>query len=186
MHSPSFLIPSDYYGHIEVEIFNKNRNLKDIAKRQKIERIAMSEMTSYLDRLYDMKKVFQIVDKFQKSEQYQTGSLVQHQGLYFIALQAVSIREPNTASAKNYWKKDDPRSLILVSKLIDMVLYHAAVSEAINLVPELRLERYDNAITWLKEAREGKIILDLPIPTPESEHTEPFILGSNPTYTSHY
>lgn len=178
MTEPTFLIPTDYYGHIEVEIFNKNRNLKDVKKRQRIERIAMSEMESYLDSRYDMEQVFKIIAAWQKDELYELGQRVQHKGLYFIALKTTSLREPNTTTAQGYWKQDDPRSLILISKLIDIILYHASVSEAINLVPELRLERYDNAIKWLKEARDGMITLNLPIPKNEDDFIDSIILGS--------
>jgi phage gp36-like protein len=60
------------------------------------------------------------------------------------------------------WTQLDPRNPLLVLYLIDLTLYHIHSRQAGVKVPQLRMDRYDMAIDWLKAARAGKMSTGLP------------------------
>lgn len=67
------------------------------------------------------------------------------------------------------WIKGDNRNPQLVNYLIDIVLYHVHSRIAPMNIPELRIKRYDDVISWLKDAAQGKYITaDLPAIQPRA------------------
>lgn len=62
----------------------------------------------------------------------------------------------------------DNRNQQLVNYIIDIMLYHLHARISPRNIPELRLERYDNAINWLKQCAKGDDInAGLPRKTPQ-------------------
>lgn len=60
------------------------------------------------------------------------------------------------------WVQQDPRNPLLVAYLIDCTLYHLHSRQNPSKIPQLRMDRYDMAIDWLKAARAGKMSTGLP------------------------
>ena len=56
----------------------------------------------------------------------------------------------------------DERNRLIVMRAVDIALYHLASSLPQKMGIEIRKERYDIAIKWLKDVQAGIIIPDLP------------------------
>ena len=67
-----------------------------------------------------------------------------------------------------YWLRKDLRSIQLVAFLIDIVLYKIHMRIAPNNIPKLRIDSYQYAIDWLKEAggQNNAITADIPLLQP--------------------
>lgn len=61
------------------------------------------------------------------------------------------------------------RNPIVVTYLIDLTLYHLFSRIDGRRIPELRIDRYNNAIMWLDKVAEGKLTPDLPALTVDGE-----------------
>lgn len=59
----------------------------------------------------------------------------------------------------------DTRNMHIVMLAIDITLYHLYSSEAPGRMPEHRSNRYEDALSWLKDAARGNIKPDLPLLT---------------------
>jgi len=55
------------------------------------------------------------------------------------------------------------RNMHIVMLAIDLTLYHLYTSEAPNMIPEHRSDRYADALSWLKDISRGKVTADLPL-----------------------
>lgn len=61
------------------------------------------------------------------------------------------------------------RNALIVMYAVDILLYHVHSRLNPNQIPQLRVDRYDAAINWLKAAGAGTVTADLPLkPVPES------------------
>jgi phage gp36-like protein len=58
--------------------------------------------------------------------------------------------------------KPDQRNRQVVMYLVDMALYHLHSRQNPRNVPQIRQDRYDHAISWLKMARKGELSVGLP------------------------
>ena len=56
----------------------------------------------------------------------------------------------------------DQRNRQVVMYLVDMALYHLHSRQNPRNVPQIRQDRYDHAISWLKMARKGELSVGLP------------------------
>lgn len=65
-----------------------------------------------------------------------------------------------------YWAMGDTRSQQMVTYLIDMTLYHVHCRIAPRNIPDLRVKRYDDAISWLKKCANGDVTPNLPVLQP--------------------
>lgn len=73
-----------------------------------------------------------------------------------------------TGILTNKFTESDNRNQQLVNYIIDIMLYHLHARISPRNIPELRLERYDNAINWLKQCAKGDDInAGLPRKTPQ-------------------
>ena len=61
-----------------------------------------------------------------------------------------------------YWTKGDNRDQQMVLYFIDLALYHLHSRIAPNNIPQLRIDRYDSAIEWLKMCAKGEVTPNLP------------------------
>ena len=65
-----------------------------------------------------------------------------------------------------YWTAGDLRSQQLLAVTIDICLYHLHSRIAPRNIPELRVKRYDDSISWLRMCAEGGITPNLPVIQP--------------------
>ena len=86
----------------------------------------------------------------------------------------------------------DQRSPVVVMYLVDMALYHLHSRQNPRNVPQIRQDRYDQAISWLKMARRGELSVGLPLEpttnpdgTPDADNILPRG-GSLPKQTNGY
>ena len=61
----------------------------------------------------------------------------------------------------------DRRNAFIVMSLIDIVLYHLWSKERGKDVPQIRNDRYQDALDWLKSVGNGEELSDLPAKLPE-------------------
>ena len=59
--------------------------------------------------------------------------------------------------------KGDGRNKLIVMYVCDIALYHMSASLPGRMNSEVRKERYDRAIDWLKNVQAGRIVPDLPL-----------------------
>ena len=57
----------------------------------------------------------------------------------------------------------DARNSLIVMYMCDIALYHMSASLPGRMNMDIRRERYDRAIEWLKNVAAGKIVPDLPL-----------------------
>jgi hypothetical protein len=67
-----------------------------------------------------------------------------------------------------YWQSGDNRNPQMVNYCIDICLYHLHSRISPRNIPELRINRYDDAISWLKKAANGDITASLPLIQPRA------------------
>jgi phage gp36-like protein len=74
----------------------------------------------------------------------------------------------------------DARNQQIIMYTTDIALYHLHTSIAPRQIPEMRYERYNQAIEWLKGCSKGTIVPNLPqLPTESSNKLQ---WGSNPKF----
>lgn len=135
---------------------------------------------------------------------YSTDALVKKGGIVYQALQASTNKNPTDDTDEEYWSgiakvgefydlvlwtgqypadltrwaAGDIRNKQVVLYVVDIALYHVHSRINPKNIPELRLERYDNAKGWGKMAARGEITANLPLIEPEQ--------GSSITYGNNY
>lgn len=84
--------------------------------------------------------------------------------------------EPGSGAA---WSQSDPRHPLMVMRLVDIALYHLSSRVDPRGVPEIRMQRHEDAVKWLRDIAAGKITdPNLPLVT-EPENTS-FSVFSQP------
>ena len=82
------------------------------------------------------------------------------------------------------------RNALIILYMVDIVIYHLHSNTAGDVIPELRIIRYNAAKDWLKAVAKGDISPDLPEKPDEGdgEGTGSQIIefGSNPKYSERY
>lgn len=130
-----FLTADDYGLQIRTEI----RDLVTDGSSTLLEMAgltAQTEMESYLRGRYDVDAIF-------------------------TAPNAV-VGVPATGTTAAVAAKPDQRNRQVVMYLVDMALYHLHSRQNPRNVPQIRQDRYDHAISWLRMARKGELSVGLP------------------------
>ena len=79
------------------------------------------------------------------------------------------------------------RNATLKQKVIDIALYHIHSRANPNVLPEIRMKRYDDAIDWLMGVQRGQIVPPgLPLLPSDSGEGGMITYGSNPKRKNHY
>ncbi|WP_051881892.1 phage protein Gp36 family protein [Chryseobacterium soli] len=83
------------------------------------------------------------------------------------------------------------RNALIILYMVDIVIYHLHSNKAGDVIPELRIIRYNAAKDWLKAVAKGDISPDLPEKPDEGENGEGtgsqiIEFGSNPRYSERY
>ena len=73
----------------------------------------------------------------------------------------------------------DPRPRVIVMYLTDLVIYHLYAALNPRQLPDLRRDRYDQAIRWLERVSNGKLAPDLPAYASEENISVQNRFGSN-------
>ena len=83
---------------------------------------------------------------------------------------------------------DNQRNALIVMYLVDMALYHLHANIQPNDVPEVRENRYKQAISWLRDVASGKLSPILPEieVTPDEDFTGNINLGSHEKYSERF
>ena len=76
-------------------------------------------------------------------------------------------------------KTADERNPLIVLYMIDIDLYHLFSSVAPRNVPQIRMDRYDAAVAWLKMVAKGQLNPDLPVNNDADGKRIDSIVGSN-------
>jgi phage gp36-like protein len=84
--------------------------------------------------------------------------------------------------AKIFGTTADNRSQLIITYMIDVALYTVHSRHGRVAMPEKRIDRYDQAVEWLKMVAAGKISADLPL-LPIDEQKGGFKWGSAPLQT---
>lgn len=153
-----FVVRSDYKNIIKDDALNVIIS-NDNTRLARAELQAQSEMESYLRTRYKIAEVFINVAQYSAATTYNPDDHVVYQGKIYYALQASTGNAPTDAS---YWTLGDLRSPVILMYLVDMALYHLHSSVSPQMIPELRMDRYDQAIDWLKRVMRGDIDPGLP------------------------
>lgn len=136
------------------------------------ERATIAEMSGYLNFMYDTKAIFEVkAYDYDTNQSYQTGEvIINGNGL---AYNCIAPAAAGTAlNDTNFFALGDLRNPLLVMIACDILLYHYHARIPANRIPELRRERYDTAISKLKEIRTNKMNLELPKLNPETATEE--------------
>lgn len=83
----------------------------------------------------------------------------------------------------------DSRNALLLTFVKDIAAWHLINLCNAGTEMQLRQDRYERAVNWLKEVQKGNVTPDLPEATsPETGNplTQPIAFGSNPKRTQHF
>ncbi len=166
-----FLIPQDYEQIIRTEILTtisagKTYNV-DAA-----EQTARAEMESYLASRYDVARIFVQVEPWELTGQYLKGAVVWQQGTTKQVVFTSQVDGPGHAplDAGTDWLPIDPRNALIRTYMVDLTVYHVHAATPHKAIPELRVLRYEAAISWLKMVSKGELTPNLPpLPTEPGE-----------------
>lgn len=114
------------------------------------------------------------------AENYTAGNYVYHSGTWWKAKQDNTGQAP--AEGAN-WTEDDPRDDLILTYVVDLALYYLHQSGNPRKIPELRLERKDEALEWLEMVKEGEENPDLPV---KAEGINEILWNSNPKRDNYF
>lgn len=80
---------------------------------------------------------------------------------YWTLIEAESIAVGTFPSDATKWTFGDNRNQQIVMYMVDVALYHSHASINPRNIPQLRIDRYNNAINWCKMVNSGDITVDL-------------------------
>jgi len=101
---------------------------------------------------------------------YSMGQYVTYNGKTWQALTNTNLNYTPGADIINWqpiaWTFGDNRDQQLVQYMIDITLYHIHSRISPRNIPDLRVKRYDDAVTWLKMVMEGEVTSSIPVLQP--------------------
>jgi phage gp36-like protein len=121
---------------------------------------AQAEIESFLRGNYDVAKIFFPITSYSGAVTYAVNDVVRYNDLLYVCKLASTNNLPTNA---NYWEQRDMRSQLILMYLVDIALYHLHSRIMLNNIPQLRIIRYEQAISWLEAVSKGKLSPDLPI-----------------------
>lgn len=133
------------------------------ANRKRAENFAVGEAIGYLNFRYDTAAIFDYkVFDYSAAATYNVGDIVisaEGEGYTCIQITTAGIPLTNTA----YFELEDERNPIIVMIVVDLLAYHLFSKLPQNRVPQRIIDRYEQAISKLKEIRAQKMNPLLPI-----------------------
>jgi hypothetical protein len=153
-----FVTLADFQVQIqEVHLLEVLENDLTIVTRISI--IAQSEIESYLRGSFDVAKIFFPITNYSAVVTYAVGNVVRYNDLLYVCKLASTNNLPTNTT---YWEQEDTRNLLILMYLVDIALYHPHSRIMLNNVPQMRIIRYEQAISWLEAVSKGKLSPDLP------------------------
>ena len=150
----------------------RTENLSDVISDdtsllRKMELTAQEEIESYLRHHFDVSILFSGFQIWNASTAYllEDKTLISYEtkegSLYIPKVDTAAGESPETNPEK--WTQTDTRHQFLLSIFIDVTLYHAHSRVNPRNIPEMRIERYRDAIEWLKKVNSGSLTPAFPI-----------------------
>lgn len=148
----SFIRDHDFVSAIRTEQLTKIIEGESSIKNDAIA-ASETEIKSYLRAKYDIDAIFQSISDYDVAVAYSHGDVVHdlaNPGNYYTAIGDVTAGTALSDDTK--WTLGDPRDKLIVEFMIDLILYriHSRVSP--NQIPTHRIDRRDDAISFLKSA----------------------------------
>lgn len=171
-----YLIPSDYDYQIRQEIKTILAGESPF-RLERAEKAACDQMKSYLQRRYDVDKLFPIIEEWNEQETYAIGNLSfwkleNDPDDKYLAYQCINIPSTTPDDAST-WKVYTERNSFAIMYLVDITLYHLMSRFPKHF--EVRSERYKEALDWLKGVAAGELDANLPQKDITNTQTQPFI-----------
>ena len=82
-------------------------------------------------------------------------------------------------------KEGEARNALLIIFLKDIAVWHFVNICNVNTSLELRQDRYERAVSWLRQVQKGEVMPDLP-KLPVEQQTGTIIYNSNPKRSNHF
>lgn len=82
-------------------------------------------------------------------------------------------------------KEGEARNALLIIFLKDIAVWHFVNICNVNTSLELRQDRYERAVSWLRQVQKGEVMPDLPA-LPVEQQTGTIIYNSNPKRSNHF
>lgn len=129
-------------------------------------------LRGYQRAQYDLPKIIIPVMAYDVGKTYAEGEHVTYQngGATFIYV-ATQQTTGNLPTDNTYWGLGDNRPPMLVSVMVDLVVYDLFSHIMPDNIPEIRENRYKRAVKTLEEIRKGELDLDLPKLPEDDEET---------------
>ncbi len=118
---------------------------------------------------------------------YSIGNRVSYSGQVWEAIAANTNKTPGT-DITNWnmvgWTEGDNRSQQIITYMIDICLYHLHARIAPRNIPQLRIDRYRDAIAWLEQVAKGNLTANFPLLQPSQGSRTRW--GSSPKLNNEY
>jgi hypothetical protein len=113
---------------------------------------SITEIKSYLIGKYDVAVLFALIGNWNVSDSYSVGAVVYYETdqKFYVCVTDTTGGVP---SALNDWSlSPDPRDPLIVEFMVDLILYRIHSRVSAKQIPEHRITRRDDAISFLKSA----------------------------------
>ena len=123
---------------------------------------AESEIKSYLRGKFDLDVIFLTYPEFDSATSYvgANNPIVWSNGILWTT--AADVLAGASAPPNAPWTATDPRDARIKQIYKDITLYHLHSGISPRNIPDLRVVRYKDAISWLKMVKKGDLSTDLP------------------------
>lgn len=153
---------NNYIRPIDLRSFSADRILSELSEStQKFidlaERAALAKVAAYIAHFFDVQQEFRPIVNHVEANFYLQGQRVnvEASNTLYVALKDVPA---NTAiTDPEFWEQKDDRDYSIVEVVCDFIIYdlHSRINS--NTVPENKIVRYDNAVSYLKSLQRGHV-----------------------------
>jgi hypothetical protein len=174
-----YLTPSDYSFQLRDDLLELISD-GETERLPAAERAAAKQMTSKLAKRYDVEQIFFPIEEYNPALTYSEGRLLyylvpgEETETVFQALQTVTGQDPPLVT---HWQVFTQRDPLIVMYLADMAVYHFHAADAGRGLTQIVVDRYREAMRWLKAVADGDEEADLP-QKPITESTADIRFGS--------
>lgn len=169
-----FIFPNDY-SQASPGLLN-NLSQGDANAVTTAEAAATAEARGHLAASrYDTAKALPDIPWWVAGQAFAAGSHAYHADAVWTATVATSA-EPG---ATGDWEPDDPRHPLLVMYCCDLAIWHLTSRADPRSIPEVLLQRKEDALTWLRRVAAGTVV-EPGLPLAEEASTPTFHIASRP------
>lgn len=179
-----FIITQDWDMQIRSNVLSAVKN-SEAALNDAID-TAVAELQSYLRNKYDVAKVFAPIIAFDNSRSYPKDTRLFDAGsqkMYVVI--ATNSTAGLAITDTSQFTQADTRHPLLLTYCKDIALYHIHTNISPQNIPQLRKDRYDQAISWLNKVNKDMLSLDLPL-LDANNPSASFRLGSKSKYSDRW